>query len=151
MEHFIFFRQRHGITSGSHACRDNGNGIDRSHIRKQMEQDRMTSLMECCNPFFLICNNAALLLGTDAYFDKCFLDIILADIHPLIFCCNDGCFVQQVFQICTGKSCRSLGNLFQIHIICQRFVFRMNGKDLFTAAHIRTPHIYFTVKPARTQ
>ena len=27
----------------------------------------------------------------------------------------------------------------------------MNGKDLFTTAHIRTPHIYFTVKPARTQ
>ena len=41
-------------------------GMDRSDIRKHMEQDRMTCLMVGCDLFLMLGDHPALLLCTDA-------------------------------------------------------------------------------------
>ena len=64
--------------------------MHRSHIREYMEQNRMTSLMECGNAFFFLGNNTAAFLSTDSNFDKCTLDIFLLDKCTIFFCSKDG-------------------------------------------------------------
>ena len=59
-EHLILFRQGHGITGGSHTGRNNGYGVDRSHIRQHMEQDRMTGFVICRDLLLLVGNNTSL-------------------------------------------------------------------------------------------
>ena len=150
-EHLILFRQGHGITGGSHTGRNNGYGVDRSHIRQHMEQDRMTCLVICRNLLLLVGNNAALLLCTDSYFDKRPLNIFICDKGAVLLRRDNGRFVQQVLQIRSGEACSSLSDLLQIHIIPQRFVLRMYFQNLFSATDIRGSHRYLTVETTGTQ
>ena len=150
-EHLILFRQGHGITGSSHSGRDNGYGIDRSHIRKYMEQDRMACFVVCSDLLLLVGNDTALLLRTDSHFDKGSLDILLCDKGAVLLRRDNGRFVQQVLQIRSGEACSSLSDLLQIHIIPQRFVLRMYFQNLFSATDIRGSHRYLTVETTGTQ
>ena len=82
-----------------------------------MEQDGMASFVIGRDPLFLFGNDPAFLFCTNAYLYKGLTDIILDNIGTSGFCCRNGGFIHQVFQICACKSCRCLGNLIQIHII----------------------------------
>ena len=125
--------------------------MNRPHIRKHMEQDRMTRLMKCGNPFFLFRNHAALLLRSDSHFDKCLPYILLLQEDPAVLRRQDCRLIQQVLQIGSGKTGRRLSNLFQVHFLTKRFALRMYPENLFPSLHIRTAYHYLTVKTPRTK
>ena len=72
----------------------------------------MTGFMECRDAFLLVGNHTTLLLRTDSYLYKGFLDIILLNIRTIILCRNNRRLIQKILKIRTGKSCRGLCNLF---------------------------------------
>ena len=77
IEHLIILRQGHRITGSAHTGGNNGNRIDRLHIRQHMKQDCMTGLMVGRDPFLLVGNHLAALFRTDSYLNKCSLNIAL--------------------------------------------------------------------------
>ena len=85
--------------------------------------------MECSDLLLFIRNHTALLLCTDSDFYKCSADILLLQIHSSILRRKDRSLIQKIFQIGSGKSCRCSCDLFQIHIIPERFALGMNLKD----------------------
>ncbi len=150
-KHIISLRQRHGITRCTDAGRNNGYGIDRTHIRKDMEQDRMTSFVICRDLSFLRGNDAALLFCADPHFDKCPFDIFLLDKVSVFLCRNDRSFIQKIFQISSGKACCRLRDLLQIHIFRKRFILGMDFQNGLSATDIRSADTDLSVKSSRTQ
>ena len=59
--------------------------MNRSHIRKHMEQDRVARLMVSRNLLILLGNYLALLLSADSHLDKRLVDIRLLDELPVVF------------------------------------------------------------------
>ena len=151
LEHIIVLRLRHRVARCARTCRDNGDRIDRLHIRQHMEQDRMACLMVCGDPFFFIRNDFTALLRTDAHFDESRLDIGLAHKSSAVLCRHNRCLVQQVLQLCASEACGRLRDLFQIHILGQRFVLCMDFQDFLTAHDIRRSYNHAAVKTARTE
>ena len=76
IEHFVLLRKRHRISAGT-SGRNDRYTVHRSHVRKDMEQNCMTCLVESCDSSFFFRNNTALFLCSDSDFDKCFLDVFL--------------------------------------------------------------------------
>ena len=71
----------------------------------------MPRFMERRNFLFFFADNAAFLLCADSHFYKRLTDIALYDICPVCLCRIDRRFVQQILQICAGKSRRRLRDL----------------------------------------
>ena len=78
------------------------------------------------NFLFLIADDPASLFTSDSNLDKCFPDILLLHKALVAFGRINRCFIQQILQICSGKACRSPGNLLQIHIITKRLILGMH-------------------------
>ena len=68
-------------------------------------------------------------------------------------CGEEGCFVHQVFEVCTGKSRRSLGNSLHVNIRSKRHLalLQVNLQNFFTALEVGESHHNLTVKTTRTQ
>ena len=126
IKHLILFRQRHCISGSSDTCRYDRYGVNRSHIRKHMEQNRMSGFMIGRNPFLFVGNDTTLFLSSNTHFNKSSLDICLNNVGTMFFRCHDSRFIHQIFQIGACKSGRRLGDLIQIHIITHRFTLCMN-------------------------
>ena len=125
--------------------------MDRPDIRKQVEQDRVSRLVVRRDPLLFLRDHTAVLLGSDTDADECLLNVVLFQEGSLLFCRQDRGFIHQVLQIRPGESrCRSCDGL-QIHVIRQRFVFRMDLQDLLASLHVRTAHRHLTVKSAGTK
>ena len=116
-----------------------------------MEQDRMTGFVICRDLLLFFRDHTAVFFGSDTDFDKSFLDIFLAQELAILFCCQNGRLIQQIFQFCSGKSGSGLSDLCQIHIVTERFPLGMNFQDLLSSAHIRCTYRNRTVKSSRTQ
>ena len=80
VEHLIILRKRHGVPCCPNACRNDRDRIDRIHIRKHMEQDRMSRLMIGCDLLFFVRNNLTSFLCADTDLDKGMLDILLCNV-----------------------------------------------------------------------
>ena len=100
----ILLRKRHRIACRTDTGRNDRNGVNRSHIREDMEQNRMTRLMVCGNLLIFLGNHLAALLSTDSHFNKGFLNIRLGQELTSLFCGIDRRLIHQVFQIGSGKS-----------------------------------------------
>ena len=124
-EHFVLAGQRHRISCCSCAGRNDRYRVDRTDILQLVEQNRVPAFMISGNALFLLGNDMAFLLRTDADFDKRLLNIRLNDICAVFLCSVDRCLVQEVLEIRTGKAgCRSR-NFFQIDIVSKRLVLRV--------------------------
>ena len=143
--------KRHGIAGCSHSGRDNGNGVNRLHIRQHMEQDCMACLMISGDPFLLLGDHLALFLCTDANLDKGILNIFLANKYMTFSGCSNSRLIHQVLKICTCKASCSLSDLFQVYILAKRFILGMNMEDFFSSFNIRTSYANLAVKTSRTK
>ena len=101
--------------------------------------------------FLFFRDHAAVFFRSDTDFDKSFLDIFLAKELTILFCCQDGRFIQQILQFRSCKSCGGLCDLCQIHIISQGFALCMNLQDLLSSTDIRCTYRNGTVKSSRTK
>ena len=151
IKHLVFLRQRHCIARCSHSRRNNGNCINRLHIRQHVKQNGMAGLMISCNLFLLIRNNFTALLCSDSHLNKGLSNIFLNQISTSIFSRQNSRLIQQVFQLCTCKTSCSLSNLMKIHIVSQRFILGMNLQNLFSSFHIRNSHRHLAIKTSGTQ
>ncbi len=98
--------------------------MNRSHIRKHMEEDRMACLVVGCDLFLMLGDHPALLLCADADLDEGTVDIFLLNKASSGFRCVDGGLVHEI-QIRRREACSGLSHLFEVHIISQRFAFAM--------------------------
>src|SRR5699024_7617396 len=64
---------------------------------------------------------------------------------------KDSRLVQQILKIRPGKSRGRLSDLLQIYVVSQRLIPRVYAEDLFSSAHIRTPHDHVPVKSPRSE
>ena len=116
-----------------------------------MEENRMPSLVVSGDFFIFLGNDTALFLCANSNFDKRFFNIFFYNVNPIVTRCRNGCLVQQVFQICTDKSCCRTRHIFKIYIFCQWFIFGMYFQNFLSSTHIRTPYGNFTIKTSRTK
>ncbi len=151
IEHLILSRQRHRITSRPNPGRNDGNRVDRSHIRQHIEQDCMACLVVCSDTLFLLGDDPALFLRADPDLYEGTVDIFLTDEIVVFLCRNDSSLVHQVLKVRPGKSGSRLGHSRKIHILAEGFFLGMHLKDCFPAADIRTAHRHLAVKTPRTQ
>ena len=151
IKHLIPVRKWHRITRCTGSRRNNGDCIHRIHLFEHMEQDCVTCFMVRCDLFLFFRDHAAVFFRSDTDFDKCFLDIFLAKELTILFCCQDGRFIQQILQFRSCKSCGGLCDLWQIHIISQGFALCMNLQDLLSSTDIRCTYRNGTVKSSRTK
>ena len=149
--HLIAVGQWHSVAARAVAGGNDGNCIDVADIRQFVEKNGMTGLVVGGDPFFLLGNNMALLFLTDPDLDESVLDIRLLDKLPVLLGSRDRGLIEQIFKIRTGKTCRGARDLFEIHVVTQGFVCRMDLEDVLPALHIGASDGDLAVKTAGTQ
>ena len=101
--------------------------------------------------FILICHNFTFLFNTGDNSVYRIINIIHRNLFFIVACSKKCRFIQQVLQVCTGKSGSTLCKSFQINFFIQFFIFSMYLQNLFSASHVRSINIYLPVKSSRTQ
>ena len=76
-----------------------------------MEQDRMSGLMVCGDLFLSVRDQLGTLLSANADLYEGAVNVLLTNIRTTTLCCADCSLIDQILQICTGKSGRCLCNL----------------------------------------
>ncbi len=113
--------------------------------------NRMACLMEGRNLLVPIGNLAGFLLRAGDHFNGSSFNILLSNRLTVIFGCQQGRFVEEVFKVCPCEACCCPGNFIQIDIKAQRLVAGVYPKDFLPALDIRIADHNLAVEASGTQ
>ena len=110
----------------------------------------MTGFVVSCQLLLLVRHHTGLLFGTNNNLDGGLFDFLHGNSLLILASRQQRRFIQQVFQIGTGKTGSGFGDGLQYHIRSQRLTFGVYLEDLFTTLDIGTSHNDLSVKTTRT-
>ena len=125
--------------------------MNRVQFAEHFEQDRMTAFVVGCDIFFFFRDDSGFLFRTNTDLDQSLLNFFHIDLLFAVSCCQQGCFVQQVCQVCACEACSCLGNDLQIHFGSHGFAFGMYAQDGFSAFYVRSANINLSVETTGSQ
>ena len=78
----------------------------------------------------MICGDALVCFGDDTALlcracddlVDCLTDVVHIDCLSILTSGKDCCFVEHIFNVCTGESCCKTSNVFEVDVTCKRFV-----------------------------
>ena len=99
---------------------------------------------------FLLRHHVATLLGTHNHLNGGLVDLLHSNGTQITACSQQGCLVQQVFQIRAGETGGRLSHNREVHIGRQRLALSMHLQNFLSALQIRGIHNHLTIETTGT-
>ncbi len=146
----VLLRQGNGHAAGLPPGHngDLGNGV---LIGQGVHDHSMARLVEGRQLPLMLRDDPAAFFRTGNDLDLRILQVLHGDIGLVLPGRQQSRLIDEVFQIRSGESCRSLGQPPQIHVLCQRLSPGVDLQNLLPAPDIRQAHIDLPVEPAGPQ
>ena len=110
----------------------------------------MTRFVVCGDAFVALGDHPALLLGTHKHFIYALVELGIADKVFIRPGCQNGCLVQKIFKVGTGKARSYSCNCLKVYVGRHGLVARMYLEDLLPALDVGKIDVYLSVEASGT-